>query len=217
MKKQRKLNCIDGHMKQTTLVAAGIRKGYEQHIFKAKASLINGSSRIIIHKGEVNMDTIENTQTENVEIQKCLANLKEKLCTLSVPPISENELSRIIGAVSKSLNSSGFIRLNSANINAITDGAKSICIATGFSDGDNKSEGAVRAALSDPQTNLALAKARGAIVLIDGAEDADLGEVEKAASLIRKVLQDRVNSVVLSGADDTLGSKMRVTLVIGHL
>lgn len=64
--------------------------------------------------------------------QECLNCLKALLQSSTEPSLSENEISRITGMVSKAFDSTGFIGLDVSDINALFDGATSLYVGIGL-------------------------------------------------------------------------------------
>ena len=92
-------------------------------------------------------------------------------------------------------------------------GAGSALMGIGTAKGDDRAIRAAEAAISSPLLETTVDGAHGVLLLVQGASDMGLHEVNEAARLVHEVVSPEANIIFGATIDDTLGDEIRITVV----
>jgi len=108
----------------------------------------------------------------------------------------------------------GLINLDFADIKSIMEDKGKAIMGTGEAEGENRAVKAAEQALSNPLLDdCSMHGAKGVLINITGGSDITLFEIDEAASRIKEEVDEDANIIFGSSFDDTLGGKIRVSIV----
>ncbi len=108
----------------------------------------------------------------------------------------------------------GLVNLDFADIRTVMAEMGKAMMGTGEADGENRAIRAAEAAISNPLLeDTSMSGARGLLINITGGEDMTLFEVDQAANRIREEVDEEANIIFGSAIDESLGGKIRVSVV----
>lgn len=108
----------------------------------------------------------------------------------------------------------GLINLDFADVRTIMSGMGTAMMGTGEASGDKRAVLAAEEAISNPLLDdISLRGAKGLLVSITGSHDLKLYEVDEAATRVRQEVDGEANIIVGATFDDTLGDRIRVSIV----
>ena len=108
----------------------------------------------------------------------------------------------------------GLINLDFADVRTVMSGMGTAMMGTGEATGDRRATIAAEEAISNPLLDdISLRGARGLLVSITGSRNLTLYEVDEAATRVRQEVDAEANIIVGATFDDTLGDKVRVSIV----
>ena len=108
----------------------------------------------------------------------------------------------------------GLINLDFADVRTVMSGMGSAVMGTGEAAGESRASIAAEEAIANPLLDdVSLKGARGLLLSITGGRDLTLYEVDEAASRVRQEVDPEANIIVGATFDETLGEKVRVSIV----
>ena len=108
----------------------------------------------------------------------------------------------------------GLINLDFADVRTVMSGMGTAMMGTGEASGERRAIMAAEEAISNPLLDdVSLKGARGLLLSITGGRDLTLYEVDEAASRVRKEVDPEANIIVGATFDDSLGERVRVSIV----
>jgi len=108
----------------------------------------------------------------------------------------------------------GLINLDFADVRTVLAGMGTAMMGTGESTGDRRALEAAEEAIANPLLDeISLRGAKGLLISIIGGREMTLYEVDEAASRIRQEVDTEANIIVGATFDDSLGDKVRVSIV----
>ncbi len=108
----------------------------------------------------------------------------------------------------------GLINLDFADVRTVMSGMGTAMMGTGEASGERRAILAAEEAISNPLLDdVSLKGARGLLLSITGGRDLTLYEVDEAASRVRKEVDPEANIIVGATFDDSLGDRVRVSIV----
>ena len=108
----------------------------------------------------------------------------------------------------------GLINLDFADVRTVLAGMGTAMMGTGEAAGDRRAIVAAEEAICNPLLDdVSLRGARGLLLSIIGGRDLTLYEVDEAASRVRQEVDPDANIIVGATFDDTLGDRVRVSIV----
>ncbi len=108
----------------------------------------------------------------------------------------------------------GLINLDFADVRTIMSGMGSAVMGTGEASGERRASLAAEEAIANPLLDeVSLKGAKGLLLSITGGNDLTLYEVDEAASRVRQEVDADANIIVGATFDETLGDRVRVSIV----
>ena len=108
----------------------------------------------------------------------------------------------------------GLINLDFADVRAVMADMGTAMMGTGEAGGENRAKLAAEEAISNPLLDdVSLRGAKGLLLSITGGRDLRLFDVEAAASRVREEVDPEANIIVGATFDETLGERIRVSIV----
>jgi cell division protein FtsZ len=107
----------------------------------------------------------------------------------------------------------GLVNLDFADVRTIMTDAGSALMGIGEAEGENRAAEAARAAVSSPLLEASVAGATGVLLNITGGPDLGLFEVNEAAEVVTGASDLNANVIFGAVIDETLGGRVRVTVI----
>jgi cell division protein FtsZ len=107
----------------------------------------------------------------------------------------------------------GLVNLDFADVRTIMTDAGSALMGIGEAEGENRAAEAARAAVSSPLLEASVAGATGVLLNITGGPDLGLFEVNEAAEVVTGASDLNANVIFGAVIDDSLGGRVRVTVI----
>ncbi len=108
----------------------------------------------------------------------------------------------------------GLINLDFADVRTVMSGMGTAMMGTGEASGDRRATIAAEEAISNPLLDdVTLKGAKGLLLSIIGGPNLTLYEVDEAASRVRQEVDPEANIIVGATFDDSLGDRVRVSIV----
>ena len=108
----------------------------------------------------------------------------------------------------------GLINLDFADIKAIMEDKGKAIMGTGEAEGEDRAIRAAEQALANPLLDdCSMRGAKGVLINITGGNDVKLFEIDDAANRIKEEVDEEANIIFGSSFDESLGGKIRVSIV----
>ncbi|MEO0313364.1 MAG: hypothetical protein RL140_594 [Actinomycetota bacterium] len=107
----------------------------------------------------------------------------------------------------------GEINVDFADVRSVMQGAGTAIMGIGTAKGEDRAIKAAEKAISNPLLEAGIDGAHGALMLIQGASNLGLHEIDEAAALIQESVSPNANVIFGFSTDDSLGDEIRVTVI----
>jgi cell division protein FtsZ len=107
----------------------------------------------------------------------------------------------------------GLINLDFADVKSVMKGAGSALMGIGTAKGEDRALRAAEIAVSSPLLEASIDGAYGVLLLVQGASDLGLHEIDEAARLVQEAVSPEANIIFGATIDDTLGDEVRITVI----
>jgi cell division protein FtsZ len=107
----------------------------------------------------------------------------------------------------------GLINLDFNDVKSVMQGAGSALMGIGTAKGEDRAVRAAEIAVSSPLLEATIEGAHGVLLLVQGASDLGLHEIDDAARLVQEAVHPEANIIFGAVIDDTLGDEVRVTVI----
>ncbi|MFH1536495.1 MAG: cell division protein FtsZ [Patescibacteria group bacterium] len=107
----------------------------------------------------------------------------------------------------------GIINIDFADLKAILGDSGLALIGIGKASGNDRASEAARLALASPLLDYSIEGASGLLFNVTGGEDLSMREVEEAAKVLTKSVDPEANIIFGAIRDDTLGNKIRISVI----
>ena len=107
----------------------------------------------------------------------------------------------------------GLINLDFADVKSVMQGAGSALMGIGTAKGEDRAIRAAEMAVSSPLLEASIDGAHGVLLLVQGASDLGLHEIDDAARLVQEAVSPEANIIYGTTIDDTLGDEVRITVI----
>ena len=107
----------------------------------------------------------------------------------------------------------GLINLDFADVKSVMKGAGSALMGIGTAKGEDRAVRAAEIAVSSPLLEASIEGAHGVLLLIQGASDLGLHEIDEAARLVQEAVSPEANIIYGTTIDDSLGDEVRITVI----
>lgn len=161
-----------------------------------------------------------------------IAALKEKVDTLVIIPnerllsmadkkttlldsfkLADDVLRQGVQAISDLITITGVINADFADIKAVMLDKGLAHMGVGFGKGDNRTQDAVKQAISSPLLETSIDGATDVIINFTGGADLGALEVYDAADVVREAVDPDANIIVGAVIDETLSEEIRITVI----
>lgn len=96
---------------------------------------------------------------------------------------------------------------------SVMQGAGSALMGIGTAKGEDRAVRAAEMAVSSPLLEASIDGAHGVLLLVQGASDLGLHEIDDAARLVQEAVSPEANIIYGTTIDDTLGDEVRITVI----
>jgi len=107
----------------------------------------------------------------------------------------------------------GLINLDFADVKSVMQGAGSALMGIGTARGEDRAIRAAEMAVTSPLLEASIDGAHGVLILVQGASDLGLHEIDEAARLVQEAVNPEANIIYGTTIDDTLGDEVRITVI----
>jgi cell division protein FtsZ len=107
----------------------------------------------------------------------------------------------------------GLINLDFNDVKSVMQGAGSALMGIGTAKGEDRAVRAAEIAVSSPLLEATIEGAHGVLLLIQGASDLGLHEIDDAARLVQEAVHPEANIIFGATIEDTLGDEVRITVI----
>jgi len=107
----------------------------------------------------------------------------------------------------------GLINVDFADVRSVMQAAGSALMGIGTAKGEDRAIRAAEAAISSPLLETTIDGAHGVLILVQGASDMRLHEVNEAVRMINEAVSPEANIIFGATIDDTLGDEIVITVV----
>lgn len=107
----------------------------------------------------------------------------------------------------------GLINLDFADVRSVMQNAGSALMGIGTAKGEDRAIRASEIAVSSPLLEASIEGAHGVLLLIQGASDIGLHEIDEAARMVQEAVNPEANIIFGANIDDTLGDEVRITVI----
>jgi cell division protein FtsZ len=107
----------------------------------------------------------------------------------------------------------GLINLDFNDVKSVMQGAGSALMGIGTAKGEDRAVRAAEIAVSSPLLEATIEGAHGVLLLVQGASDLGLHEIDDAARLVQEAVHPQANIIFGATIEDTLGDEVRITVI----
>jgi len=107
----------------------------------------------------------------------------------------------------------GLINVDFNDVKSVMQGAGSALMGIGTAKGEDRAVRAAEIAVSNPLLEASIDGAHGVLLLVQGASDLGLHEIDEAARLVHEAVSKEANIIYGCTIDDTLGDEVRITVI----
>ncbi|MBU0656660.1 MAG: cell division protein FtsZ [Gammaproteobacteria bacterium] len=146
--------------------------------------------------------------------QKLLTSLGKNVSMQSAFAAANDVLLNAVQGISELITSPGLINVDFADVKAVMSGGGVTMMGTGEAQGEDRASKAATMAISSPLLeDIRLDGSHGILVSISGGMDMTMHEFEEVGAVISQFAADDANVIIGTTMDETLGEKIRVTIV----
>jgi cell division protein FtsZ len=144
-----------------------------------------------------------------------LLNLVQKETTFtSAFAICDEVLRQAVEGISDLITTPGIINVDFADVKAVMQNAGSALMGVGSAQGEKRAEEAAKMAINSPLLELSVDGAKGVLFAIAGGEDMTMLEIQEAANIITKSVDDYAKIIFGAIHDDRLKkNELKVTVI----
>lgn len=146
--------------------------------------------------------------------QKLLTSLGKNVSMQSAFAAANDVLLNAVQGISELITSPGLINVDFADVKAVMSGGGVTMMGTGEAQGEDRASKAATMAISSPLLeDIRLDGSKGILVSISGGMDMTMHEFEEVGAVISQFAADDANVIIGTTMDESLGDKIRVTIV----
>ena len=145
--------------------------------------------------------------------QKLLDSVDKKMTLLEAFRVADGVLGQGVQGISDIITLPGLINRDFADIKTIMMGAGSAFMGIGTGVGENRAQGAARAAISSPLLEVSIDGAKGILFTINGGPDMTMSEVNEAATVISEKADADANIIFGATIDEKLIDQIKITVI----
>ena len=118
-----------------------------------------------------------------------------------------------VQGITDAITNPGLVNLDFADVKSVMQGAGSALMGIGTAKGEDRAIRATEMAVSSPLLEASIEGAHGVLLVIQGASNLGLHEVNEAAKLVQEAVSLEANIIWGTTVDDTLGDEVRITVI----
>ncbi len=145
--------------------------------------------------------------------QRLLEMTNKKISALEAFITADDVLRAGVQGISDLIVVPGLINLDFNDVKSVMQGAGSALMGIGTAKGEDRAVRAAEIAVSSPLLEATIEGAHGVLLLIQGASDLGLHEIDEAARLVQEAVHPEANIIFGATIEDTLGDEVRVTVI----
>lgn len=145
--------------------------------------------------------------------QRLLEMSNKKISALEAFMTADDVLRAGVQGISDLIVVPGLINLDFNDVKSVMQGAGSALMGIGTAKGDDRAIRAAEIAVSSPLLEATIEGAHGVLLLVQGASDLGLHEIDDAARLVQEAVHPESNIIFGATIEDTLGDEVRITVI----
>jgi len=127
--------------------------------------------------------------------------------------VIDDVLRQGIQGISELITRPGLINLDFADVRTVMSEPGIALMAIGGASGDDRAVEAAQSAMASPLLDLSMQGARGVLFNITGSPGLTLGEINRAADIIRKAADPDANIIFGAVIDESMGAEVTITVI----
>lgn len=145
--------------------------------------------------------------------QRLLEMSNKKVSALEAFMTADDVLRAGVQGISDLIVVPGLINLDFNDVKSVMQGAGSALMGIGSAKGEDRAVRAAEIAISSPLLEATIEGAHGVLLLVQGASDLGLHEIDDAARLVQEAVSPEANIIFGATIEDTLGDEVRITVI----
>ena len=145
--------------------------------------------------------------------QRLLEMTNKKISALEAFMTADDVLRAGVQGISDLIVVPGLINLDFNDVKSVMQGAGSALMGIGTAKGEDRAVRAAEIAVSSPLLEATIEGAHGVLLLVQGASDLGLHEIDDAARLVQEAVHPESNIIFGATIEDTLGDEVRITVI----
>ncbi len=145
--------------------------------------------------------------------QRLLEMSNKKISALEAFITADDVLRAGVQGISDLIVIPGLINLDFNDVKSVMQGAGSALMGIGTAKGEDRAVRAAEIAVSSPLLEATIEGAHGVLLLVQGASDLGLHEIDDAARLVQEAVHPEANIIFGATIEDTLGDEVRITVI----
>lgn len=145
--------------------------------------------------------------------QRLLEMSNKKVSALEAFITADDVLRAGVQGISDLIVIPGLINLDFNDVKSVMQGAGSALMGIGSAKGEDRAVRAAEIAISSPLLEATIEGANGVLLLVQGASDLGLHEIDDAARLVQEAVNPEANIIFGATIEDTLGDEVRITVI----
>lgn len=174
--------------------------------FEGKRRAQQAETGIEILRGEVDTLIV-------VPNQRLLELVNKSVSVVEAFATADDVLRAGVQGITDLITTPGLINLDFADVKSVMKGAGSALMGIGTAKGEDRAVRAAELAVSSPLLEASIDGAHGVLLLVQGASDLGLHEIDEAARLVQEAVSPEANIIYGTTIDDTLGDEVRITVI----
>ena len=174
--------------------------------FEGKRRSQQADAGIDVLRGEVDTLIV-------VPNQRLLELVNKSVSVVEAFATADDVLRAGVQGITDLITTPGLINLDFADVKSVMKGAGSALMGIGTAKGEDRAVRAAEIAVLSPLLEASIDGAHGVLLLIQGASDLGLHEIDEAARLVQEAVSPEANIIYGTTIDDTLGDEVRITVI----
>ena len=174
--------------------------------FEGKRRAQQADAGIEVLRGEVDTLIV-------VPNQRLLELVNKSVSVVEAFATADDVLRAGVQGITDLITTPGLINLDFADVKSVMKGAGSALMGIGTAKGEDRAVRAAELAVSSPLLEASIDGAHGVLLLVQGASDLGLHEIDEAARLVQEAVSPEANIIYGTTIDDTLGDEVRITVI----
>ncbi len=145
--------------------------------------------------------------------QRLLEMTNKKISAIEAFITADDVLRAGVQGISDLIVIPGLINLDFNDVKSVMQGAGSALMGIGTAKGEDRAVRAAEIAVSSPLLEATIEGAHGVLLLVQGASDLGLHEIDDAARLVQEAVHPEANIIFGATIEDTLGDEVRITVI----